>query len=88
METRGVINTSKQPTCGNCAHFHRHYVMDTTHGFMRNSFQKISLGHCTFPRNKDRFDSETCKHFKPKADIVTSIPVLVQPANREERPTC
>ena len=50
----------KNRTCGQCGHYHQHYVMD------RQSCIVVPCGHCTYPRLKSRRpDSPACGHFEP-----------------------
>lgn len=44
--------------CRNCRHFYQHYVN------IGGSFQKVEAGHCSYPRNKDRSPSDSCKYFE------------------------
>lgn len=56
---------SKESVCANCAWFHQHYVLDSA---TRAYCIPISMGHCGYPRMKDRRAYETCKHFKKKTE--------------------
>jgi|GEM_PF-2362816 len=63
MQTkRGTIDQYKAQICGSCANFHQHYVKST---FGRDVYTAISVGHCGMPRNKDRYEYETCKYYLP-----------------------
>ena len=45
-------------TCGRCAHFRRHYILD------EQVCTAVCCGHCVFPRLKNRRpDSPACGHF-------------------------
>ena len=44
--------------CGNCVHFHQHYVLDAKRIF------RIRYGHCSFSRVKKRKpDDNACDHY-------------------------
>ena len=53
------------PRCVNCAHFHRHYVQDSA---KPHTAVPLNMGHCSYPRLKDRTTTDTCKHFTNKED--------------------
>ena len=55
--------------CGNCAYFRRHYVK------IRGRYDPLHLGHCVYPRLKDRPDDEHCPHW---------VPAPADPADLEE----
>ena len=49
----------KNDCCGQCMHFHRHYVLD------EQSCTAVCCGHCVFPRLKSRKpDTPACVHFE------------------------
>ena len=59
--TRGIISIwDTETVCANCKHFWQHYVYDDRH----REFKAIRVGHCAYPRMKDRCVTETCKHFE------------------------
>lgn len=47
--------------CANCKHFHQHYVRSS-----KNSNQAVptGMGHCSYPRVKDRNTGDTCHYFE------------------------
>ena len=51
-------------TCESCKHFRRHYVRRE-----RNWYIPLDMGHCTYPRLKDR-ESRTpaCQHYRAGAE--------------------
>lgn len=47
--------------CANCRHFHQHYVQsdkNPTHAV------PIAMGHCSYPRVKDRNTGDICHYFE------------------------
>ena len=61
--TRGIIDwTANRETCGNCTFFMQHFIHTV------GKFRPMYLGHCVFPNCKDRFETETCKNFTPRAE--------------------
>ena len=56
---------SDESVCANCAWFHQHYVLD---GRNKGYCVPISMGHCEYPRMKDRRANETCKYFRRMED--------------------
>ena len=54
---RGIIEIDKARICGNCAHFTQHYTKQGQYAL------PIHVGHCAFPRQKDRQTFEYCKNF-------------------------
>ena len=46
--------------CINCEHFHRHYI------HAGSQYAPIELGHCCYPRTKQRGITESCKYFDLK----------------------
>lgn len=49
--------------CFNCEHFRQHYILDSLNpGYCTPTY----LGHCTYPRIKNRHVNDTCEHFKKK----------------------
>lgn len=46
--------------CVNCKHFFRHYTEDGWPFYM---------GHCVYPRLKNRLIYETCENFEKKAPL-------------------
>ena len=55
--TRGIISI-RDSYCQNCAHFYRHFV------YSNCRYHLLNVGHCAYPRLKDRLFDETCSHFK------------------------
>ena len=50
-----------EKTCGDCAHFLRHYVR-----YINGDYIGLSHGHCVYPRVKAReADTRACVHFTP-----------------------
>lgn len=45
--------------CGNCIHYHQHYVLCD-----RKKWLPLWYGHCSLPRCKDRTPDETCEHWE------------------------
>ena len=45
--------------CGGCGHFIRHYI------WYHTQFTPLSVGHCTFPRVKDRQEGRSCPLWVP-----------------------
>lgn len=45
--------------CANCVHYHPHYVRRSF-----GDFYKISWGHCSYPRLKNRKVLDVCEHFE------------------------
>ena len=52
-----------ETVCANCMHFHQHYVADSS---VIGYCVPISMGHCDFPRMKDRRAYETCRNFEKR----------------------
>lgn len=48
-----------EAVCGNCEHYHRHYVSDLKGGYV-----PILSGHCSHPRNKPRQANDACERFE------------------------
>lgn len=46
--------------CKNCKHFYQHYVLNER----EKCFEKIAVGHCVYPRMKDRKVFDTCDKFE------------------------
>ena len=53
------IRYQQDEVCGSCAYFHRHY------GKRKDTYFPLNLGHCVYPRLKDRRDDERCPHWRP-----------------------
>lgn len=51
--------------CANCKHFYQHYVLDS----WSRSYKKIHLGHCVYPRQKEKMVTNGCAHFEPRREI-------------------
>lgn len=49
--------TTDGKICANCKHYYQHYS--------KNGYQ-LSMGHCAYPRMKQRRDYDTCDHFTEK----------------------
>lgn len=60
MRTKTISIEFDSPICANCKHFYQHYVK-----YAPTHYVPIHLGHCAFPRLKDRMATDTCKHFQP-----------------------
>lgn len=45
--------------CGNCIHYHQHYVL----GYRQKPIP-LWYGHCSMPKFKDRRPDETCEHWE------------------------
>jgi len=56
---RGTLDLNKSPLCGSCAHFHQLYFK------YDNSivYHPSHIGHCTYPRVKDRCTFEHCANY-------------------------
>ena len=63
MKPRTLSLIRGDAVCANCTHFHQHYVKST---FYENRFTPIHIGHCAFPRLKDRYTTDYCDHFREK----------------------
>jgi len=50
--------------CRNCEHYCSHFICDRESG----QFVEINYGHCIFPRNKIRTQSDSCEHFAKRQD--------------------
>ncbi len=48
----------EQQICGNCRHFVQHYVQ------LEGRFVPLGVGHCIYPRLKDRAMAETCRRWE------------------------
>lgn len=46
--------------CGNCDHFRLHYIWDGSR------FIPTGVGHCVYPRLKDRFIGQSCRNWRPQ----------------------
>ena len=55
--------------CGDCAHFRRHYIK-----WDEDRYVPLHLGHCVFPRLKDRREEEHCIHWMPISHSEGEIP--------------
>lgn len=57
------------PICKNCEHFHPHFYISTdcTRGY-NFRFGKMHLGHCSYPRCKDRKETDSCQHYKARVE--------------------
>lgn len=59
----------QMPICKNCDYHHPHFYIDTSwtkgHKF---SFGKMHLGHCSYPRCKDRKETDSCQHYKARVE--------------------
>lgn len=52
--------------CKDCKHFRQHYVYindDIKHGY-----EPCNVGHCTYPRLKDKEATDTCKYYERKRE--------------------
>ena len=59
MSKMSIFVTKKdERVCENCRYFHQHYVRDGC------GFSKVFAGHCTYPRLKDRENSDSCDYFE------------------------
>ena len=47
--------------CKGCKHFRLHYVKWGNLGY-----RELDLGHCVYPRLKNRRTDETCPHWTPR----------------------
>ena len=56
---RGIIDIDKARICGNCAHFTQHNVWDS----FNSKYAPIHVGHCAYPRQKDRCTFEYCSNY-------------------------
>lgn len=65
------ISQSLLPKCGNCQHYHPHFVPSTYPGTGQIYFTNIRSGHCVYPRNKRREETDVCQHFEPRTQKVT-----------------
>lgn len=54
------------PKCGNCRHFYQHYIISNVKNENEVYFCKVSKGHCSYPRLKDRNEDDVCNYFEPK----------------------
>ena len=56
----GLINLDRgEILCANCKHFHQHYIAMTP-----KHVYPIHVGHCSFPRMKDRMVTDACERFE------------------------
>lgn len=62
----------REEFCGNCAYFRRHYVK------RQGRYEPLHLGHCVFPRLKDRPDDEHCSHWVPAPDDPAALEELYE----------
>lgn len=46
------------PKCGNCRHFYQHYIISNVKNENEVYFCKVSKGHCSYPRLKDRNEDD------------------------------
>ena len=53
-----IIHTGKSPSCINCGSFHQHYV------YYYGAYHISHIGHCSYPRCKDRYITDSCPHFR------------------------
>ena len=64
------INTitihSMERCCVNCRHFMQHYIHDDVPHMHVSEYTPISIGHCTYPRIKDRRVEQSCQNFTPR----------------------
>ena len=57
---RTISLLSGEIICANCKHFYQHYIAVTP-----RHVYPIHIGHCCFPRIKDRLVTDTCTRFEP-----------------------
>ena len=48
------------PSCATCERFHPHYV------YYCGRYHTTHFGHCSYPRLKDRYITDSCVHFKER----------------------
>lgn len=49
----------KTQVCANCTHFVQHFMYDPKLGYTL-----MHMGHCVYPRMKERKAYDDCKHFE------------------------
>ena len=49
--------------CGTCRHFVRHYIK-----WEEGIYHPLSLGHCVYPRVKDRDDNARCPRWEQRSE--------------------
>lgn len=59
--TSTISIADNERCCINCKHFIRHYVRQL--GVCGGGFVPINLGHCTYPRCKDRRAEQACGNY-------------------------
>lgn len=65
------ISQSLLPKCGNCHHYHPHFVPNIHPGNGQIYFKHLTCGHCVYPRIKDRKEDSVCQYFEPRTQKVT-----------------
>lgn len=61
-----VTIAGREKCCANCEHFMQHYIRDPGNGMFVREYVPIFMGHCPFPRLKNRRANEKCEHFRPR----------------------
>ena len=51
--------------CENCINFYQHYVKRDANA---GGYVKINMGHCRYPRLKNRRPDDCCQHFRQRKD--------------------
>ena len=62
MHTKTIHIYNREVACINCTHFYQHYVK---HG---SYCHPIHIGHCAYPRIKDRIVTDSCIHFSQREE--------------------
>lgn len=57
------VTKKNDRVCKDCKHFTQHYVVNPERNWL---FDKANVGHCTYPRLKDKEPYDTCKYFEEK----------------------
>jgi len=58
------ITNKDKNVCKNCKHFYPHYCMNPVGRLI-----EVGVGHCGYPRIKDKEAYDSCKYFERRSEI-------------------